>query len=264
LSIARLFSALVSDTGSARPCSEPYGPDERHRLDIYTPAGARELRPIVMFFYGGGWRQGHRSSYGFVGAALAAHGFTAVIPDYRLYPAVAFPTFVADGARAYCHVTQTLAKAGRPVILMGHSAGAYIAALLALDRRYIAAQDRNAGAPAGWIGLAGPYAFDPTTWPSTRAIFASAARSPDQARPVSFAQAGAPPALLMHGLRDRAVKPWNSREMAAALRSHGAGADLIEYGGLGHIGLLLALSRPFRWRANVVPAVLEFLAPFAA
>lgn len=78
----------------------PYGPDPRQRLDVYVPnaRGARP-RPVVVFFYGGGWASGSRGGYGFAGRGYAAQGFVAVVPDYRLAPRVRFPAFVEDGAR---------------------------------------------------------------------------------------------------------------------------------------------------------------------
>ena len=67
-----------------------YGPEPRHRLDIYTPRG-RAPEATVLFFYGGTWKSGTKALYRFLGEALTRRGFQAVIADYRLYPAVRFP-----------------------------------------------------------------------------------------------------------------------------------------------------------------------------
>src|SRR5881394_574711 len=77
----------------------PYAPGPRHRLDVYAPQKAT-ARPIIVFWYGGGWENGKKSNYRFVGAALAKAGYVAVLPDYRLYPEVKFPAFIEDGAQA--------------------------------------------------------------------------------------------------------------------------------------------------------------------
>jgi acetyl esterase/lipase len=142
---------------------------------------------------------------------------------------------------------------------MGHSAGAYIAALLALDRSYLSRYGMDAPPPAALIGLAGPYSFDPTTWPTTKKIFTRAAGSPDAARPVAFARAGAPPALLLHGLDDETVELYNTRDLAAALKKAGNEAQTIEYPGIGHVGLVLAISTPFRWRAPALDNMVDFI-----
>ncbi len=256
-----LFSDLVADRGVRVERDVAYGPLGRHRLDIYRPQTAAADGPIVVFYYGGGWRSGHRATYGFVGAALAARGITAVIPDYRLYPEVRFPGFVEDAALAYRWVAATLAVATggtRSIYVMGHSAGGHSAAMLAYDRHYIAAGGGDPPRPKGLIGLAGPYAFDPTTWPSTAAIFAGAA-SPDSTRPVTFVGPGAPPALLVHGLADTTVKPWKTRDLAAALTASGSVVRKVEVESMGHIGVLLAIARPFRWRAPVLEEIIGFI-----
>ena len=80
-----------------------YGGGARQRLDVYTPRNAQN-RPIIVFWYGGGWEGGKKSQYRFVGAALAKAGYVAVLPDYRLYPDVKFPAFVQDGAAALAWV----------------------------------------------------------------------------------------------------------------------------------------------------------------
>jgi acetyl esterase/lipase len=262
--VQSLYSRIVADRGVTVETGVAYGPLARHVLDIYRPApgNGAEDGPVVVFIYGGGWRSGERATYGFVGAALAARGITTVIPDYRLYPEVKFPAFVDDAARAYAWVAAGLARSGgkrRPIFLVGHSAGAHTAALLALDARRLA--DAGVGSedrPAGLIGLAGPYAFDPTTYPTTKEIFAPALGSQD-ARPAAFAGAGAPPALLMHGLEDQTVQLSNMRTLGSALQSAGVPVRALELEGIGHTGLVLAISRPFRWRAPVLAEIEAFV-----
>ena len=262
--VQSLYSRIVADPGASLEAGVAYGPHARHVLDVYRPRSSRDAEdqdgPIAIFIYGGGWRRGERSTYGFVGAALAARGITAVIPDYRLYPDVKFPAFVEDAARAYAWTSATLASGAgkrRPIFLIGHSAGAHTAALLALDPRYLAAAEVS-NEPAGLIGLAGPYAFDPTTYPSTKEIFAPAVGSQD-ARPVAFAGARSPPALLMHGLKDETVQLSNMRELAAALQTFGAPVRKLELADIGHAGLVLAISRPLRWRAPVLSEIEAFI-----
>ncbi len=254
-----LFSVIGTEWGGPVQRGVSYGTHPRQKLDIYRPEPGPETGeqgPVVLFFYGGGWRGGDRTTYGFVGGTLAARGITTVIADYRLYPEVRFPAFVEDGALAYDWVARNLAR-DRPIFLAGHSSGAHLAALLALDGRYLQDRADPLPPPAGLIGLAGPYAFDPTTWETTKDIFAGA--QADQTRPIAFARAGMPPALLMHGLADETVVLWNTRTLAEALEKSGVPVRKREFDGVGHVGIVTALARPLRWRAPVLDEIVDFI-----
>jgi acetyl esterase/lipase len=182
-----------------------YGPHERQQLDIYLPQSALPDAPVIVFFYGGSWRNGERHKYRFVGQALSARGYTTVIPDYRLYPEVQFPEFVDDGAAAVAWVRNNLSRAENGIVLLGHSAGAHLAALIVLDERYLAATELgNRDDLLGMIGLAGPYAFEPQKYRRFRAIFETA-QPPELSQPVYYARGDAPPLLLFHGSRDSVV-----------------------------------------------------------
>ncbi|HRD75367.1 MAG TPA: alpha/beta hydrolase [Hyphomicrobiaceae bacterium] len=262
LSPERLFNAISAESGIVTHRGLAYGPGPRHRLDIYRAPAGRERRALVVFYYGGGWTEGERATYAFVANALAARGYTTVVPDYRLFPEVRYPDFLDDAVAAYRWTRSSLAGgcgAPRPVVVMGHSAGAYIAAMVALDGMLRRGTGAPLPAPAALIGLAGPYAFDPTTWPSTKAIFAPAAGRPDRARPVAFVRGPAPPALIMHGSADTIVQLYNSRDLVAVLRASGNVAVGIEYPRLGHVGLLTAIARPLRWRGTVLDDIADFI-----
>jgi acetyl esterase/lipase len=196
---------------------------------------------LIIFFYGGGWRSGDRKDYAFAALALASLGMLVAVPDYRLFPAIRWPAFVEDGAAA----TRAILKgpgARRPVFLMGHSAGAFIAIALAADSRWLG-PERDA--LAGAIGLAGPYQFGPEDDP--RGIFATAPGGRARAAPVAEAALrGAPPLLLLHGAADETVRPEQTVRFAALARSHGVDVEVRSYPGVGHVGILAALARPVR------------------
>lgn len=257
---ARLLNAAIPADGLTIRRDLAYGPLARQRLDLYAPAAPAGPLPLILFLYGGGWDKGRKADYLFAAEGLARGGFLVAVPDYRLYPEVRFPAFVEDAARAVAWLGREAAAlggdAGR-LVLMGHSAGAYNAALLALDARYLAGEGLTPRAIAGLVGLAGPYAFDPLGYSSTRAIF-DVGRPPDELRPVAFVTPQAPPMLLLHGLDDTTVYPVNSRQLAAALQAAGVAAETRLYPGLGHIGIVLALARGFRGRAPVLAQALEF------
>lgn len=254
----RAFNTLVPhDAGTTVARGIAYGTDPRQRLDVYAPRGSAGDRPVIVFFYGGSWNSGVREGYGFVGRALAAAGFVVVVPDYRLVPEVRFPAFLEDGAAAVrwarAHAGKYGGDGGR-IVLAGHSAGAYNAAMLALDPQWLGA-DR--AAVRGLIGLAGPYDFLPFDGAVTRAAFGAWPRG-EETQPVSFAGAGDPPALLVTGSDDATVRPRNSDSLAAKLRAAGVPVERTDYEGVGHVGILTAVARPFRGRAPVLADMAAF------
>ena len=209
----------------------------------------------------GDGKSGDRGDYRFMGEALARAGFVVAIPDYRLYPEVRFPDFVEDGALAVRWVRDHAAQFGgdpERIILMGHSAGAHTAALLAFDERYLARAGVPAASLRGLVGVAGPYAFDPFGQRSTKPVFAGLA-DPDEARPIAFVGAEDISALLLHGAGDRTVRPTNTRELAARIRAAGGRVTHREYAGTGHIGIILSFAAPFRGRDTVYDDTVAFL-----
>ncbi len=253
-----LFSALFAERSVNVERDVAYCDHPRHRLDIYHPLTAAPAAPVVVFFYGGGWDSGAREFYGFVGAALAARGIVAVIPDYRLYPEIRYPGYMSDAASAYHWVRENLTTGDAPVFISGHSAGAHIGALLCYDRSYLKAIGSTVPAPRGFIGFSGPYGYDPTTHPRSRHIFTDAENAA-KVQPVNQVRENAPPALLMHGAKDTIVKTLNAFSMRDRLNEAGSHARAIEFENIGHTGLILALSKPFRYRAPVLKMTTEFV-----
>ena len=251
-------AAMPQDAGSAMIGSVAYGPLPRQGLDIYAPTDAhRGPLPVIVFIYGGSWNSGDRSGYAFVGRALAARGFVVVVPDYRLVPEVRYPAFLQDNAAAVHWVRQHVRDFGGDparLVLMGHSAGAYNAAMLALDPRWLGA-DR--AAVRGLIGLAGPYDFLPFTGAETKAAF-SGASDLLTTQPVNYASAAGPPALLATADTDTIVRPRNSDALAGALTAHGVTVVRTRYPGIGHVGIITAIAKPFRWRAGVLDDAIRF------
>jgi acetyl esterase/lipase len=259
-SFTTMLSSLVSESGLVVERDIAYGPHPRQTLDIYRAGHEATTAPLVLFFYGGGWTSGDRATYAFVGAGLAANGVTTVVADYRLFPEVRFPTFCDDAALAYAWVHEHVACRGRrPIVLMGHSAGAHIAALVTFDPAYrTAAAGDRLPAPSAYVGLSGPYAFDPTSWPTTREIFATAPTA-DVARPVVLGLNGGPPTLLAHGGADEVVHPVAVEMLADSLRVARTPVSTRIYNGIGHAGLIMTFAQPLRWRAPLLGDVLRFV-----
>lgn len=237
-----------------------YGRRQRHVLDIY-PAATDGPSPVIVFFYGGGWEEGERGDYFFVGSALAARGFTAVIPDYRVFPEVRFPAFIEDAAGALRWTMDHIAEFGgdpRRVIVMGHSAGAHISAMLAFDPKWLARVSLDAGRDLkGMIGLAGPYDFLPLHSQTLKEIF-----GPDKdlaaTQPINFVGPGAPPAFLATGTNDKSVDPGNTVRLAERIRLLGGGAETKLYDHVNHRTLIGAFARPLRFLAPILNDVADF------
>lgn len=255
----KVINAIVPEGDVIVDADHAYGSNLRQKLDIYRPAKSEAAMPTVVFFYGGSWKRGNRADYAFVGQALANQGFVVAVADYRTYPEVKFPTFVNDAAEAVSWVSKNIERFGgqaSDIHLIGHSAGAHIASFLALDENYLRRAGSDRHILGSWVGLAGPYAFYPSEVRSVRDIFANTPE--DQARPVTFADAGTPPALLLHGADDTTVYPKNSTQLAKALRDVGVKAHAYMYDGVGHAPLVLSLSPPFKGIASILDDVTAF------
>jgi acetyl esterase/lipase len=237
-----------------------YGPLERQKLDIYTPADGTPKATIV-FFYGGSWKSGTRSLYRFLGDALTSRGYQLVVPDYRLWPEAGYPAFLEDSAKAVAWVKANIAARGSSpdrVFLMGHSAGGYNAAMLALAPDLIQAEGADPARFLGVVPLAAPLSFKPLEWESTREIFAASAEDPDSARPIKRVRADAPAFLLIHGTGDKTVGDHNSRNMAAALGEAGGRAEIRLYEGAGHLTPVTCFAWGLRWQAPCLDDVTRF------
>ena len=242
-----------------------YGKDKRQQLDVYTPAGPKhkEANRVLVFFHGGSWRDGERAGYEFLGKAFAARGFVTVIADYRKTPDVIFPAFVEDAAGAIAWTHGNIgAYGGDPdqIYVMGHSAGAHISMLAALDTQYLDRLGLDSNIIKGAIGLAGPYDFLPFEKGGAGEKAMGAWPRPQETQPVTYARKDAPPLLLLTGDKDETVKPRNSSALAAAIIKAGGRATEKIYPGVDHTGIIMAVARPFRDKAPVIYDSVNFIA----
>lgn len=263
--IARAFSpnailnAFSASDGYKQFPSISYGRGLRHTLDVYRPVGARDA-PIIVFFYGGSWQRGAKESYRFVAAALARRGVVAVTPDYRIFPEVRFPAFLEDGANAVAWVRENAGYFGGDpdrIVLMGHSAGAHIAAMLAIDGRWLASAGLDPRRDIdALVGLAGPYDFLPIKDATLKTIFGGTARPETQ--PITFVVGGEPRSLLITGPRDRTVDPGNTSRLAERLRAVGSDVQVSTPPTVGHLTIVGALAWPLRFLGPVLRDVADF------
>jgi acetyl esterase/lipase len=252
---AALLNKTVSSRGYTLERDIAYGPLPRQKLDFYRPETPRPDGKSVIFFYGGSWDSGAKGDYLFVAQALASRGIATIIPDYRLYPEVRFPAFVEDAALATRWAGDRVGLS--KLFVAGHSAGAHIASMLAVDTPYLAGAGVDRMKVAGFIGLSGPYDFLPLKSAKLIDIFGGANRPEIQA--ITFARAPLPRALLIHGTADTIVYPRNSENLAAAWRRAGAPVELKLYEGVDHIDVVAAFSDLLHKRATTREDVLAFI-----
>jgi acetyl esterase/lipase len=256
----RLINATVPSHTHTVKGDLPYGRAERQRADIYLPAPAVTGAPMAVFFYGGSWSTGSRADYRFVGEALASRGIVTVVADYRLSPEVRYPVFLEDCAHAVRWAgAQATAFGASPqrLFIVGHSAGAYNAAMLALDPRWLGGE-----AIAGWAGLAGPYDFLPIGNPDVQVAFEWPG-TPASSQPLFHALAQAAPerrALLLAARSDSLVNPQrNTVALAEALKRRGTPVEMQFFDRVSHTTLIGALAPPLRGLAPVLDRLSTFL-----
>jgi acetyl esterase/lipase len=248
-----ILNATASDSGYSLTQNIVYDDSTGEKLDIYTPTGASNA-PVVVFFFGGRWSSGDKQDYKFVGQALAARGFVAVIPDYRLYPRVHYVELLDDSARAVAWVHTHIGGYGggsARIVVMGHSSGAYNAAMLALDPQYMVRAGGNRNWIRGMVGLAGPYDFLPITDPDLRDLFGPP-ETFDNTQPVFHVDGNNPPLLLFHGGKDETVDSKNTNSLFERVKRAGGSAEKVIYPDLSHSRILDVLGERLQGSADVM------------
>jgi acetyl esterase/lipase len=261
----RTVNALAWFCDCDRMPDVAYGTLPAQRLDLYIPDDPKGSLPVLVFFHGGRWTNGSKDDYPFVGEALSSRGFLTVVPGYRRYPEVKFPAFLEDAARAVRWVHEHAAEYGgdpTKVFVMGHSSGAHMAALLALDPEYLAAVGGQREWLRGMVGLAGPYDFLPITDADLQDLFGPPDRYP-LSQPIEYAADPRVPLLLLQGEADVDVKKKNAVNLSAAVRGNGGRVTERYYPDVDHVGILAALSIPLRGRSPVLADITAFVSETA-
>ncbi len=160
--LSALLVVLASTTGVAAQGVKrdiPYAEKghERQVLDVYSPKGAKNL-PVVFWIHGGGWQAGDKKDVQIKPQVFNDKGFVFVSTNYRLLPAVDMETIVRDVAKSLRWVHDHVAEYGgdpRRVLVMGHSAGAQLAALICTDDRYLKAEKLSLDIVKGCVPVDG-------------------------------------------------------------------------------------------------------------
>lgn len=259
--LAALNTLAPRDGGARRVARElEYGGNPRQKFDLFAPtATTAEPWPVLVFFYGGGWDSGSRTFYAWAAQALAARGFVVAVPDYRVVPEVHFPAFVEDAAAATAAVGAVAARHGGDpdrLGVLGHSAGAHLALMITLDRRYMASVGRPDLIKAA-AGLAGPYEFLPLDTGAARNAFGRAP-DPTLTQPVTFVRSDAPPIWLGHGTADVTVHAEDTVILNGRIASAGGRSEAKLYPDLSHQDLIATFSPLFRRKAPVLDDLSAF------
>ncbi|GMM91909.1 alpha/beta hydrolase [Qipengyuania sp. MTN3-11] len=248
---ARDRAAELVATSGDEPASELWVPEGE------PPPGGF---PLIVFSHGGGWHSGSPSDYRFVARTFADKGYAAALIGYRLVPEGRYPAMLEDSAAALRWVRDAAERENvdaDSMILVGHSAGAYNVLMLGLEPRWLEAAGVPPDTIAGVVSMAGPADFFPFDKESSINAFGHVADG-RITQPIRFARADAPPLLLQHGTADTVVRPYNSRNLAQAMQAAGGEAELVEYDGMSHAGLVMGLSRPFAQGGRVLDPILAF------
>jgi len=273
LALALLLATGCTATGAARGLADllfvrqhlvtvrnlHYG---RHdlRLDVHRPQIRRAEAPVIVFLYGGRWKYGSKDDYRVLGDALTKQGWVVVVPNYRLHPLVNYPAWVEDAADAVRWTRDHIARFGGDptrIFVVGHSAGAHTATLLALDERHLQAVGVDPHDVRGFVSLAGPV---DTIWTDAdvQRLMGPAAGWPET-YPRTHISGGEPPLLLLHGADDDVVHPHNSTSLAARITAAGGCARSVVLQGLGHVKIVLALALPRALSGQVMEQLVRFI-----
>ncbi len=212
----------------------PYIDDgvEKHKLDLFLPKGKPNF-PVMVFLHGGAWKSGDRSTYALFGNRLAKAGIGVAIPSYRLMPKDPHPAQIEDAAAAFEWVYKNVAQYGGDVsrlYLTGHSAGGHLAALLALDGRYLSKLGVPPNAIRGVATLSGVYDVG---------ALKEFQNADDDPSPLHHVYTHAPPFLITYCQWDYFGLPKQARDFAAALQKKFVATRLVYVPGQSHISEMI-------------------------
>lgn len=210
--------------------------DRELLLDIFRPEGPDELRPGIVIYYGGGWRNGSKDQLRYYAQFLAKNGYVTITPEYRLREAGQWPRSIHDAKAAVrwmrAHAEEYHIDPER-IGVMGNSAGAYLALMVAYTP-----DDPFFEGDGGWpdersdaqavVDIYGPVDF---TEPERRdhhfvvgymgGYYEESPDNYNRASPIRYVRADTAPTCVIHGTVDWLVPVHQSDWLVEALREHG-------------------------------------------
>lgn len=226
------------------------------KLDVYRTEKRKAGSPVLVFVHGGSWDSGSKDMYKFLAEGFTKSGYDIVVPNYRLYPEAKFPNFLTDNAQA---VAKTKTEfPGRPIVLMGHSAGGYNVLMLGLRDEFLrAAGVELCSDVSGIVALAAPTGIVPLKSERLIEIFPDRFTADDAA--LNNVSKPTPALFLGHGEGDTTVYPKNSEALAEKIVARGGQATVEIYPGQSHTDVVKVLSRHFDGETTLKADIVNFI-----
>lgn len=252
-SAAGVLNGITPSSSFDRDKDIAYGEEDRQTFDIYRATTPRPDAPVIVFVYGGGWTTGSKGMYKFVAEGFTKDGFDVVVPDYRLYPESVYPQMIEDTGEAIQAAAERFP--GRPLVLIGHSAGAYnvLMSVLAPELSGVSVCETVSGV----VSLAAPTGAYPMTDDPYTKVFPDRFMADDA--PLARVRADVPPIMLVNGREDNTVGYKNASTLSDALEEAGADARLVLYEDMNHIDPVRVLSRHFDGGSPLKGDILGFI-----
>lgn len=249
----KVLNAITPSSSFDLKADVSFGDNPRDRIDYYMSTQSDDSKPLIVFIHGGGWHRGDKSMYKFFAEGLTSEGYDVALPNYRLYPEVIYPKFLSDNARAIAAIHK--AYPTRYLVLVGHSAGAYNALMMAFKPQYLEAEGiASCYTVRGIVSLAAPTGALPVEKEPTISIFPERLQGGDSA--LKHINQPLPPMLLLNGDQDTSVHPDNARELGAALKGRDiASVKIID--GADHVDPVKEMSH--RFEGPIKQHVLNFI-----
>lgn len=253
---ACLLNAATPSSTFNKTKEQSFGSGARDTLDIYRAKKPKPDAPVLVFIHGGAWDRGAKDTYKFLAEGFTKSGYDIVLPNYRLYPDAIFPDFLEDNAKAVAFTAETFP--GRPIVLFGHSAGAYNVLMLALEDKFLA----KFGVALcekimGVISLSAPVGVIPLEGEPLIKIFPDRHAGDDGI--LNIVSKPTPPLFLGHGADDTIVYPINATLLAGKVIARGGKAQVMIYPGLKHIDPVKMLSRFYEKKCSLKSDIVKFI-----
>ncbi len=249
---------IISDVAYKPNATTEYE-QERCKLDWYLPAEGTTGFPTLVWFHGGGLRNGHKADVNAVALAkrFAAEGIAVASVNYRLSPQVTYPAYIEDAAAAVAFVCNNVATRGgsNRVFVSGHSAGGYLTAMVGLHPAMLKPYGVTRNSLAGFLPISGQMITHSTvrgerSIPQPQPII-------DEAAPAYYATANAAPFLCIVGSNDLPARSEENRYFVAAMQAAGHKAiRFLEFDGRDHGTIASRMGEP---DDAVAKAIVEFV-----
>jgi acetyl esterase/lipase len=250
-----VLNTITPSSSFVKASNISYGPLERQSLDIYRAENPRANAPVLLFIHGGSWEDGSKNIYKFLAEGFTSEGFDVVVPNYRLYPEAVYPQMIEDTALSVAFTAKQFD--GRPLVIMGHSAGAYNVLMTGLDKNYLAQAGGDlCQSVAGIVSLSGPTGIIPLSEEPFITIFPD--RFTKEDAPLNNVTDISPPIFFGHGAEDKTVYPQNSERLAETIKARGGVANVEIYLDMDHTDAVRVLSRHFDGGSSLKDDIIKF------